>query len=130
MVDRRPLCVSGGVMGSPAKSQSKLKMTPMKTKAVAGVSESGGGSGGGPRDSGGRSSGARAPVAPGASSSARRRSGGCATRWLRAHAEGLLLESSEAGLQPLLLKGSKSEVVSASLIRPVRVKRDPKAPLR
>ncbi|KAH8098438.1 hypothetical protein JL720_1381 [Aureococcus anophagefferens] len=44
------------------------------------------------------------------------------TRWLRAHGDGVLLESSEPGLAPLLLTSNKAGVV-AKVVQPVKVRR-------
>ena len=52
--------------------------------------------------------------APGAASPPRARAPRWAntTRWLRAHGDGVLLESSEPGLAPLLLTSNKAGVVA------------------
>ncbi|KAH8074041.1 hypothetical protein JL721_2598 [Aureococcus anophagefferens] len=62
--------------------------------------------------------------APGAASPPRARAPRWAntTRWLRAHGDGVLLESSEPGLAPLLLTSNKAGVV-AKVVQPVKVRR-------
>ncbi|KAK7250130.1 hypothetical protein SO694_00006416 [Aureococcus anophagefferens] len=59
--------------------------------------------------------------APGAASPPRARAPRWAntTRWLRAHGDGVLLESSEPGLAPLLLTSNKAGVV-AKVVQPVK----------